>query len=159
MLDTIDSTLGYEEIKQMRCEAVTFCALAESHPLKNWLEQFIVECDAHLPSHKCWLEDDQHIVIESPNDGWKHILVNIMFELEEGGLEQICYACVKRYELKHQLEPYAYNQAEPGLYARYPYLYRIRISHETWLELTKLWCERFTKEKEKEKEKEEETSG
>ena len=150
MLDTIDSTLGYEEIKAMRAEAVTLCTVAESRPLKRWLEQFIAECDAKLPSHRCWLEDDEYIVIESSNDEWKHILVNIMFEHEDGGLEQICYACVKRYELKHQLEPAAYNQATPGLYARYPYLYRIRISHETWLELTKLWCERFSKKKLKE---------
>src|SRR5262245_47659418 len=141
MLDTIDSTLGYEEITQMRAEAVTLAALTETRPLKRWLEQFIAECDAKLPSHKCWLEDDEHIVIESLGDRCKHVLVNVTFEHQEGGLEQICYASVKRYELKHQIEPVSYNQAEPGLYKRYPYLYRIRISHETWLELTKLWCE------------------
>lgn len=145
-MDAIDSTLGYDEIKQMRTEAITLCAVASSPPLRKWLEQFIVECDAKLPSHNCWLEDDdEHIIMESPGDGWKYVLIHVEFEFED--LEQVCYACVKRYELKHQLEPPSYNQAEPGLYRRYPYLLRIRISHETWLQLSQLYGQRLMRRK------------
>jgi hypothetical protein len=141
-IKNIDSTLGYEQIKEMRDEAVTLRMITSAPSLKAWLSQFIAECDSKLPSHRCWLEDKaEHIVLESKEDGWKHILAHVEFEYE--GLEEVCYACVKRYELKHQIEPPSYNQAPPGLYRRYPYLYRIRISHETWLELTKLYCERI----------------
>lgn len=141
-IKNIDSTLGYDEIKEMRDEAVTLRMITSAIPLKAWLGQFIAECDSKLPSHRCWLEDDD-IVLESKQDDWRHILAHIEFEYE--GLEEICYACVKRYELKHQIEPPSYNQAPPGLYKRYPYLYRIRVSHETWLALTKLYCERIIK--------------
>lgn len=151
MLTTIDSTIGYKDIKKMRDEAVSLRMITEAIPLRTWLDEFIIECDSKLPSHTCWLEDDEHIVIESKDDRWKHIVAHIEFEYE--GLEEICYACVKRYELKHQIEPPSYNQAPPGLYRRYPYLYRIRISHETWLQLTKLYCERIIKRQLKEEEK------
>lgn len=148
MLTSIDSTLGYDEIVRMRSEALTLRALTQTLPLRTWIEQFIAECDSKLPSHKCWLEDnDENIVLESHGDLRKHILAHVEFEFE--GLEQVGYACVKRYELKHQIEPESYNQSPPGLYERYPYLYRIRISHETWLQLTKLYCERIIKKQNK----------
>jgi hypothetical protein len=141
-IKNIDSTIGYEQIKEMRDEAVTLRMITSAPSLKAWLGQFIAECDSKLPSHRCWLEDKaEHIVLESKENGWKHILAHVEFEYED--LEEVCYACVKRYELKDQLEPPSYNQAPPGLYRRYPYLYRIKISHETWLELTKLYCERI----------------
>lgn len=141
MLDAIDSTLGYTEIESMRAEAQTFSDKTNCRPLKKWLEQFMAECSAKLPSHECWLEDDEYIIIKNNDNEWKHILINIEFEFE--GLEQQAWATVKRYEMKHQIEPSSYNQAPPGLYERYRYLYRIRISHETWLALTKLYCDRL----------------
>lgn len=151
MLTSIDSTLGYAEIVRMRSEALTLRAMTQTLPLRKWLEEFITECDSKLPSHKCWLEDDddENIVLESNDDLRKHILAHIEFEFE--GLEQVGYATVKRYELKHQKEPAGYNQSPPGIYKRYPYLYRIRISHETWLQLTKLHCDRIIKKQNKAK--------
>lgn len=147
MLLSIDPTLGYEEIEKMKQEAITLRSITIAKPLHVWLTQFIVECSAWLPTHKCWIEkgdrEDKHIILESLDDGWKHILIHIEFEYDQEELEEICYACVKRYELKHQIEPKSYNQSEPGLYARYPYLYRVKVSHETWLQLTKLWCHRY----------------
>jgi hypothetical protein len=148
VLDAIDPTLGYDAIRLMREDAVKLIAATPCLPLKRWLQQFIAECDAKLPSHKCWLEDDEYIIIQNPDNEWKHILINIEFEFE--GLEQVAWATVKRYEMKHQLEPASYNQAPPGLYERYRYLYRIRISHETWLALTKLYCDRILIRKHKE---------
>ena len=147
MLLSIDPTLGYEEIERMKQQAITLRSVADAKPLQAWLSQFIVECSAKLPSHRCWLEDGKHIVMEAHEDKWKHILLHIEFDYDDAEGE-ICYACVKRYELKEQEEPHSYNQSPPGLYARYPYLYRVKVSHETWLQLTKLWCDMYQIEKE-----------
>jgi hypothetical protein len=149
MLLSIDPTLGYKEIENMKQEAITLRALTKTKQLHVWLTQFILECSAWLPTHKCWIEKEEdgekvkHIVLESLDNGWKYILIHIEFEYDQEELEEICYACVKRYELKDQIEPKSYNQSEPGLYVRYPYLCKVKVSHETWLQLTKLWCHQY----------------
>lgn len=136
---SIDPTLGRDEINKMRHEALTLRGLTQIPQLRSWLDQFIDECTANLPSHKCWLEPDgETIIMESLDDGWKHIFLHVEFEFENTD-DQVCYACCKPYELKDQKEPKSYDQSPPGLYKNYPYLYRRKISKETWLDLTKLW--------------------
>ena len=146
-LVSIDPTLGRDEINKMRHEALTLRSVATSAPLKAWLTQFIDECTAKLPSHNCWIEDDKYIVLESVDDGWKHILIHVEFEFEDSN--QVAYACLKNYEEKDKDEPPSYNQAPPGLYKRYPYLYKRKVSHETWLDLTKLWIKLYRIKREK----------
>jgi hypothetical protein len=156
----IDPNLGRETINAMRHEALTLKALTKHGPLRSWLDQFVDECTANLPTHKCWLdeEDGETIVVEGIYDGWKHIFIHVEFDFE-GTSDQVCYACLKPYEMKDKKEPSSYNQTPPGLYHNYPYLYRQKISKETWLDLTKLWIKvyRLKKEKAQPEEKEEES--
>ena len=134
----------------MRHEALTLRSVTNYAPLKAWLGQFIDECTANLPSHKVWLDPDNQetIIMESVDDGWKHVFVNVEFDFEDTG-DQVCFACCKPIELKDRPEPKSYNQSPPGLYKNYPYLYRRKISKETWLDLTKLWIKVYNIRKEK----------
>lgn len=154
---SIDPTMGYDQINKIRLEALTLRSIACSKPLQSWLDQFIAECATKLPSHKCWLEDNEHIIIQSSEE-WKSIV--LMIETEpgeigtEGEEEQMEYAFCKRYELKDQPEPASYNQSPPGgLHGNYPYLYKVRISQETRYELLKLHLRRITNNNNKEQRK------
>jgi hypothetical protein len=156
----IDPSLGREMINAMRHEALTLKALTQHLPLRSWLDQFVDECTANLPTHKCWLDEDDNetIIMEGIYDGWKHIFINVEFDFE-GSDDQVCYACVKPYEMKDKKEPASYNQSPPGgLYKNYPYLYRSKISKETWLDLTKLWIKVYNMKRDR-KEKETKEQG
>lgn len=160
MLLSIDPTLGYKQIKAMKEEAMTLRHMTSAAPLRQWLDEFIAECKIRLPSHKCWIEGDngQYLVIKSLEDNWQYIVLHVEFEFEDAPREereQVAFACCKRYELKDQIEPASYNQSPPGLYLRYQYLMKIRISHETWLELTKLHIEQLVRSNKKRDVKEE----
>ena len=130
--------LPYKEIAAMRMEAQVFIDLAKSPTLIRHLGRFVQECTAKLPSHKCYVEDDdnKHIILEEYS-GEKYIVIRL--ESEPGDVdtpdEFYEYACVKRYELKDKKEPASYNQTPPGLYHNYPYLMKLRISQATRYEI------------------------
>jgi hypothetical protein len=143
-LESLDSTLDYDEIRVLKAEATTLYNIASGIPLRKWLEEFIVECSSKLPSHECWLEEGdkgkQHIILRDTED-WQHVLVNLTYEFIDK--EQSWFATVKSYELKDKEEPDAYNQAPPGLFANYPYLYQVRITLETLTAINNLWIQKY----------------
>lgn len=138
------NTMSYEEIAASRREAVSIRGIIASKPLMQYLDRYIMQCTANLPSHDCYLEEGE-IILEDQDNEWKHIVR--MIEQDPGEVdtddEFYDYACCKRYELKHQIEPHTYNQTPPGLYANYPYLYRVRISQATRYEIQKLHLKRL----------------
>ena len=128
----------------MRAEALTIRLVTTCKPLRKHIEAFITECTTKLPSHDCYLDEvdargHRDIVLED-SEGYKHIVMLVESEPGEIGTadEFYEYACCKRYELKHKLEPATYNQSAPGLYRNYPYLYKVRISQATRNEIIQL---------------------
>ena len=147
-LESLDSTLEYDTIRDLKAEAITLRNIASGIPLRKWLEEFIIECSSRLPSHECWLDGKQHIILKDP-EGWQHVLINVSYEFVDR--EQSWFATVKAYDLKDRGEPPSYNQSPPGLFVNYPYLYQVRITIETLNALNNLWIQRYNLDKNKNK--------